>query len=56
MNLNKAQRLLGEVIERQNMYVTAAQYNDGVNNKQYGKPWCARGWVGGWVGGGSHTS
>lgn len=35
MNLNKAQRLLGEVIERQNMYVTAAQYNDGVNNKQY---------------------
>ena len=38
MNLNKAQRLLGEVIERQNMYVTAAQHNDAVNNKQYGKP------------------
>jgi len=38
MNLSKAQRLLGEVTTRQNMYVTAAQHFDKINNKTYVVP------------------
>lgn len=38
MNLSKAQRLLGEVTTRQNVYVTAAQHFDKVNNKSYVVP------------------
>ena len=35
INLNKAQRLLGEIQKRQVMYITAAQHFDKVNNSKY---------------------
>ena len=35
INLNKAQRLLGEVQKRQTMYITAAQHFDKMNNSKY---------------------
>lgn len=43
INLNKAQRLLGEIQKRQVMYITAAQHFDKMNNSKYaGRPYLGR--------------